>query len=231
MVPVTLVIAPAHMLASLMALPSRPDRWLERVYFGTVLKLAGTRVVVDGWEHVRPDRSYVIMPNHRSWMDVPVLHWALAGRDIRWVGKKEIVPVPLFGWAFGLSRHIKIDRQNRERGIRAIRRAARVSGGGVSIVIFPEGTRSETDRLLPFKKGGFHLAIDTGLEILPVAVGGTERIMRKREWTLRPGAARVTFRPPVSPPPQGKAGLPELMRAVRERIENALPQPIAKEGA
>ena len=98
-------------------------------------------------------------------------------------------------------------------------------------MIFPEGTRSETDRLLPFKKGGFHLAVDTGLEILPVAIAGTERIMRKREWTLRPGVARVTFRPPVAPPSEGKAALPELMRAVRERIEAALPQPIAKEGA
>jgi 1-acyl-sn-glycerol-3-phosphate acyltransferase len=229
--PLTAVWGVAHMLASLARLSGRPDRWIERVYFGTLLKLAGARVVVEGWENVRPDRPYVIMPNHRSWMDVPALDRALAGRDIRWVGKKEIVLVPFLGWAFGLSRHIKIDRQNRDRGIRAIRRAARVGGGDVSIVIFPEGTRSETDRLLPFKKGGFHLAIDTGLEILPVAIAGTERIMRKRGWALRPGVARVTFRPPVAPPPEGKAALPELMRAVRERIETALPEPIAKEGA
>ena len=229
--PLTAVAAIPHMLVSLVALPSRPERWIERLYFGTLLELAGARVVVDGWENVRPDRSYIIMPNHRSWMDVPALHWALGGRDIRGVGKKEIVPVPFLGWAFGLSRHIKIDRQNHDRGVRAIRRAAQVGGGDVSIVIFPEGTRSETDRLLPFKKGGFHLAVDTGLEILPVAIAGTERIMRKREWTLRPGVARVTFRPPVAPPSEGKAALPELMRAVRERIEAALPQPIAKEGA
>ncbi len=229
--PLVVLAGLAHMLVSLIGPPSRPERGLERFFFGTLLKLAGTRVVVDGWEHVRANRSYVIMPNHRSWMDVPALHWALGSRDIRWVGKKEIVPVPFLGWAFGLSRHIKIDRQNHERGIRAIRRAARVSGGGVSIVIFPEGTRSETDRLLPFKKGGFHLALDTGLEILPVAIAGTERIMRKREWTLRPGTARVTFCPPVAPPPEGKAALPELMRVVRERIEETLSQPIAKEGA
>jgi 1-acyl-sn-glycerol-3-phosphate acyltransferase len=229
--PMTVLVGAAHMLLSLLALPSRPERGLERFWFGLLLKLAGARVLVRGWEHVRADRSYVIMPNHRSWMDVPALHWALGHRDIRWVGKKEIVPVPVLGWAFGVSRHIKIDRHNRERGIRAIRQAARVSGGGVSIVIFPEGTRSVTAELLPFKKGGFHLALDTGLEILPVAISGTERIMRKREWTLHPGIAQVTFCPPVARPSGGKAALPELMQAVRERIQGALSQPMAKEVA
>jgi 1-acyl-sn-glycerol-3-phosphate acyltransferase len=229
--PLTVVLGIAHMLVSVLALPGRPERVIERVYFGALLKLSGVRVAVSGWEHVRPDHAYVFMPNHRSWMDVPILHVALGGRDIRWVGKKEIVPVPFFGWAFGLSRHIKIDRGNRERGIRAIRSAAQVGGGGVSVVIFPEGTRSVNEDLLPFKKGGFHLALDAGLEILPVAISGTERIMRKREWILRPGTAHVTFIPPVAPLPGGKAALPDLMRAVRERIQGALSQPIAKEVA
>lgn len=229
--PLTAALGTAHMLVSALALPGRPERALERLYFGALLKLAGVRVTVRGWEHVRPDHAYVFMPNHRSWMDVPILHVALAERDIRWVGKKEIVPVPFLGWAFGLSRHIKIDRRNRERGIRAIRRAAQVGGGGVSVVIFPEGTRSVNEDLLPFKKGGFHLALDAGLEILPVAIAGTERIMRKREWILRPGTAHVTFVPPVALPPEGKAALLDLMRAVQERIQGALSQPIAKEGA
>ncbi len=229
--PLTAALGTAHMLVSALALPGRPERALERFYFGALLKLAGVRVAVRGWEHVRPHHAYVFMPNHRSWMDVPILHVALAERDIRWVGKKEIVPVPFLGWAFGLSRHIKIDRRNRERGIRAIRRAAQVGGGGVSVVIFPEGTRSVNEDLLPFKKGGFHLALDAGLEILPVAIAGTERIMRKREWVLRPGSAHVTFVPPVALPPEGKAALLDLMRAVQERIQGALSQPIAKEVA
>jgi 1-acyl-sn-glycerol-3-phosphate acyltransferase len=229
MVPLTVLVSLAHVVASLLALPGRPERRLERFWFGVVLWLAGVRLDVHGWPNVRPDRSYVIMPNHRSWMDVPVLHLSLAGRDIRWVGKKEIARVPFLGWAFAVSRHIKIDRQNRERGIRAIQKAAAMSGGGVSIVIFPEGTRSPTPELLPFKKGGFHLALDTGLEILPVAISGTERIMRKREWTIRPGAVRVTFCEPVEAPRGGKATLPRLMRTVRERIREALAQPLPEE--
>lgn len=230
MVPFTIAGAFVHMALSL---ANRDDaqRRFERFWFGAVLRLARARVEVRGRERLRPGASYVIMPNHRSWFDIPVLYRGIGDLDFRWVGKREIVPVPFFGWSFGLSRHIVIDRHRREEGIRAIRRAARVSGGGVSIMIFPEGTRSLSRELLPFKKGGFHLAVDTGLEILPIAIEGTERVMRKREWTIRPGTVTLTVCEPMAPPPQGKAALPQVMEAVRERILAALHPPTAKEAS
>lgn len=228
--PLTVAIAPVHIALSLLALPRRPERRLERFWFGAVLQAAGVRVRIRGRERVQEGRSYVIMANHRSWLDVAILHLALGDRDVRWIGKKEIVRVPLFGWAFAASRHIAIDRGDLDRAVRAIRRAAEVGGGGVSIVMFPEGTRSPGEELLPFKKGGFHLAVDAGLPILPVALTGTERVMRKRSWTVRPGQVDVAFCEPVLPGPGGKAALPQLIGAVRERIEAALRQLHPKEG-
>jgi 1-acyl-sn-glycerol-3-phosphate acyltransferase len=228
-VPLTVAAASAHILLSLLRLEGRPERAFERFWCWAVLRIARVGVRVSGAEHLQAGRSFIIMPNHRSWFDIPALHWALGERDTRWVGKKELVPVPFFGWAFGLSRHIVIDRQNREKGIRAIRRAAEMSGGGVSIVIFPEGTRSLTDEMLPFKKGGFHLALDTGLEILPVAISGAEKVLRKRAWLIHSGEVDVVFCEPVAAAGYGKQNLPKLMDVVRERIQTALPPTIAKE--
>ena len=229
LLPLTVVGGAVHMLLRLVNRARRLQGAFERLWFWVVLHLAGVEVRVHGQGHLERGRSYIIMPNHRSWFDVPALHWALGHRDVRWVGKKEIVRVPFFGWAFGLSRHIEIDRRNREKAISAIRRAAEVTGAGVSIVIFPEGTRSYTQEPLPFKKGGFHLALDTGLEILPVAVAGTERVMRRGEWTIRPGKVDVIFCEPVASAGRRKADLPLLMETVRERIRVALSQPTGEE--
>lgn len=220
----TAASATLYVLLCLVDREGEPARAVERFWVRGILWLGGVDLRVHEAHHLRPATPYVIMANHRSWFDIPALHRALGRRDTRWVGKKELLPIPFFGWAFAVSRHIAIDRQHRERGVRAIRRAARVSGGSVSIVIFPEGTRSPTRALLPFKKGGFHLALDTGLDILPVAIAGTERILGKGAWTVRPGPADVIFCEPVQAAGRGKGELPGLMQAVRERIEGALNQ-------
>ena len=103
-----------------------------------------------------------------------------------WGSSGEVRPQGVFGWAFGLSRHVAIDRQNRSRALDALNRAAAESTAGVTFVIMPEGTRSRDRRLQPFKKGGFHLAIDTGLPILPVGIAGSERLMPKGTWWFLP---------------------------------------------
>lgn len=220
--PLVVVGAVIYIPLSLLDRGGRLPSAFERLWYGAVLRVARVRVRVRGARNARQGGSYIIMPNHRSWFDIPVIHEALGVRDIRWVGKKEIMRVPFFGWAFALSRHIAIDRADREKGIRAIRRAAAMSGGGVSIVIFPEGTRSPRGEMLPFKKGGFHLAAETGLEILPLAIVGTERVMRKGARTLHPGTVEVTVCEPLSATGLGKSALPGLMTEVRERIRSAL---------
>lgn len=220
----TLVVAALYVPSAIVSPDGRFVRGLERFWVWFILRGSNVKLSVDGLEHVRTGSSYIVMANHRSMYDIPALHYLLGrDRDLRWVGKHELTRVPVFGWAFGMSRHIAIDRQNRPRAVEALKRAAAESSAGVTFVIMPEGTRSRDRRLLPFKKGGFHLAIDTGLPILPVGISGSERLMPKGTWWILPGAIHVSVRPPVSLAGWSKDRLEELVERVRAEIQSALP--------
>lgn len=217
-------------IAAPIAPESRFLRSLERFYVGFILVVSNVDLRSDGLENEEPGKSYIVMANHRSMYDIPAVHYLLGrGRDLRWIGKKEMLRVPVFGWAYGLSRHIAIDRQNRRKGIEALKRAAAASKEGVSFVIMPEGTRSLDGSLGPFKKGGFHLAVDTGLPILPVAIEGSEKLMRKGAWWILHGTITVTVRPAIPTADLTKTDLTPLLERVRAEIQSALPEPAAKQ--
>ena len=223
----TLVVGTLHIAGSLIAPEGRWGRWLEMAYVWTILHASNVKLTAEGLEHVTPGRSYIVMANHRSMYDIPVLHYLLGrGRDLRWIGKQEVQRVPVFGWAYRVSRHVAIDRQNRAAAIETLRRAAAASRGGVSFVIMPEGTRSLTEDLLPFKKGGFHLALDTGLPILPVAIVGSEKLMRKGSWHIRAGAIHVRVRPAIETRDYVREDIDALADRVRSEIEEALHAPV-----
>lgn len=220
----TVVCAVLYLPAAPISPEGRFVRGIERFWAWFILRGSNVKLSVDGLEQVRKGSSYIVMANHRSMYDIPALHYLLGrDRDLRWVGKHELTSVPVFGWVFGASRHIAIDRQNRPRAVEALRRAAAESAAGVTFVIMPEGTRSRDRRLLPFKKGGFHLAIDTGLPILPVGIAGSERLMPKGTWWILPGAIHVGVRPPVSVAGCSKDRLEELVERVRAEVRSALP--------
>ncbi|HET6341773.1 MAG TPA: lysophospholipid acyltransferase family protein [Gemmatimonadota bacterium] len=220
----TLVVAALYVPSALVSPDGRFVRGLERFWVWFILRGSNVKLSVDGLEHVRAGSSYIVMANHRSMYDIPALHYLLGrGRDLRWIGKQELTRVPVFGWAFGTSRHIAIDRQNRPQAVEALKRAAAESTAGVTFVIMPEGTRSRDRRLQPFKKGGFHLSIDTGLPILPVGISGSERLMPKGTWWILPGAIHVSVRPPVDVAGWSKGRLNELVERVRSEVRSALP--------
>ena len=223
----TLVVGTLHIPGSLIAPEGRWNRWVEMAYMWVILHASNVKLTVEGLEHVTPGRSYIVMANHRSMYDIPVLHYLLGrGRDLRWIGKQEVQRVPVFGWAYRLSRHVAIDRQNRSAAIQALRQAAAASREGVSFVIMPEGTRSVTEELLPFKKGGFHLALDTGLPILPVAIVGSDELMRKGSWHIRAGAIHVLVRPVVEVQDHPRDDIDGLVERVRAAIAAALREPV-----
>lgn len=214
---------PLYLVVTAFEPEGRAARALERFWAWFILWGSRVRLSARGFDHVVPGQSYVVMANHLSLYDIPVLHYLLGRRrDLRWIGKRELVEVPVFGWAFGQSRHIAIDRQHRERGIAALRRAAAASAEGVSFAIMPEGTRSTGGRLLPFKKGGFHLAIDTGLPILPVAIRGSDRLMRKGSWLILPGGIEVVVMPPIAVEGLDKDDVDDLLDRTRAAIETGL---------
>jgi 1-acyl-sn-glycerol-3-phosphate acyltransferase len=174
-----------------------------------------------GWEQlpetIREGRQSVIfMSNHESQMDPPILVAALPVPAV-YIAKKELQYVPFIGWAAWAAGVIFIDRGDRDRAFRSIRDAAAQIRGGKNVVIFPEGTRSRTGQMLPFKKGGFALAQDAGVPIIPMATVGGFHVLASGSLRIHPGQYTVLLGEPVQP-----ADFPDreaLMKEVRTRIE------------
>lgn len=161
------------------------------------LDLADMTLDIRGAEAVDWSRAYVVMSNHQSLFDIPVMTVAVPG-SLRFVAKKELFRVPVWGSAMRAANIISIDRQNRSSAIDSLKDAADVLKAGIHIWIAPEGTRSLSGRLLPLKKGGFMLALAAGAPILPVAVSGTRNARRKHERHIVRGVqARVTIGQPI----------------------------------
>lgn len=186
-----------------------------------LLRTAGVQVRVEGLEHLDPDRSYVFMSNHQSHFDVLALLHALPF-DLRAVTKQELARVPLFGWALAAAGFIFVDRSNRDRAIASLARAGEVLRSGRSILVFAEGTRSPDGALLPFKKGGFMMALGAGAPVVPVAVAGSRDVLAKHSLRLRPGPIRVRVMPPIETAGRGSGDRDRLMTEVRRAIERGL---------
>jgi 1-acyl-sn-glycerol-3-phosphate acyltransferase len=182
--------------------------------------LVGVKIVVRGLEHLHPGRSYIFMSNHVSNLDPPVLIPVVPGRCSVLV-KKELFRVPVLGTGMKIAELVPVDRRDRESAIASMQEAVKVLRKGLHMIIFPEGTRSVDGRLLPFKKGPFHLAMDSGAPVVPVTISGTYESWPKGRFALRPGTATVQFHPPLDP--RDFAGREALMTAVREAIASALP--------
>ncbi|PLX86277.1 MAG: 1-acyl-sn-glycerol-3-phosphate acyltransferase [Desulfuromonas sp.] len=185
------------------------------------LVLAGVRLEVTGEELLEREQSVIYMANHQGNFDILALMAGLPGQ-FRWLAKEELFRVPLFGFAMRRSGYIPIDRSDRKKAIRSMSEAARRIAGGSSVVVFPEGTRSPDGSLLPFKKGGFMLALQSRVPMVPVAILGSGDIMPKGSRWIHPGTIRVKIFPPLETADKGTRDREELMAAVRRPIENAL---------
>jgi 1-acyl-sn-glycerol-3-phosphate acyltransferase len=198
----------------------RLQRWAANI-----VKNAGIRLHVTGREHLLPHETYLVMSNHQSLYDIPVLFHVI-GSNMRMITKEELFRVPVFGKALDAGGFISIDRSNRVAAIRSLDRARALLASGTHVWIAPEGTRSRTGRLLPFKKGAFYLALEAGLPILPVTVSGTRDALPAKGLRSTPGAdVYITIHAKVDPRPyaaRGKDGRDALMADVRHVLESAL---------
>jgi 1-acyl-sn-glycerol-3-phosphate acyltransferase len=185
------------------------------------LRAAGVRVVVEGRARVPADTPCLYMANHQSNLDPPLLAGVQPANAAMMV-KDSLMRIPILGLAMRLGGCVPVERSGRMQNAKeSLRAAAAVLRSGLSITIFPEGTRSETGQLLPFKKGPFFLAMQTGVPVVPVTISGTGAILRKGSQRLRPGTAHVCFHAALDP--RQFQSRDELLEAVHAAIASALP--------
>jgi 1-acyl-sn-glycerol-3-phosphate acyltransferase len=201
--------------------------WIGRTWLSWIFHACGIRVVAEGLEHIDRTQPYVIMSNHQSVLDVGALVLTLPV-SWRFVAKRELTYVPFFGWALGLSDQVVIDRGNRTRSMQSLARAAERIRGGINVIIFPEGTRSETGELGEFKSGGFHLAIQAQVPILPATVSGSFELIPKRSLRIHSGTIRVVYGTPIPTTGFTSDQRSELKERVRAAIARGFDAPLQR---
>jgi 1-acyl-sn-glycerol-3-phosphate acyltransferase len=191
----TIVLGTASLMGSLFERRGRFAHGCARTWSWLILATTGVSVDVRGLEYLNPARTYIFVSNHQSIYDIPVI-FANLPYQLRIIAKESLGSFPFLGWHLRRSGHLLVDRKRPDRaGILGRWRA--LVKEGLSLIIFPEGTRSADGRLAPFKAGSLLLAIEAKLPIVPVSVDGTRLVMHKGELTTRPGAVRLTLHPPV----------------------------------
>jgi 1-acyl-sn-glycerol-3-phosphate acyltransferase len=195
------------------------------VWIRGTLAIFEVKLEVSGRENLDPDRTYVVMANHRSQLDPVAMGVAVLPRVTRWVAKKELRRVPILGKTLELTGQIFIDRGDRNSAVSALSRHA--GDRDALICFFPEGHRSSTRELLPFKKGAASFAISSGMAVLPMAVSGSERCIPNHSIISTPGTIRVIFGTPIETTGMTEDDRGPLTERVREEIQRML---IAVEG-
>jgi 1-acyl-sn-glycerol-3-phosphate acyltransferase len=185
------------------------------------VRAAGIKIDIHGFENIPAGRSCIFMSNHVSNLDPPVMIPLLPGRSSVLL-KKELMNIPILGRAMRMAKFVPVERGSRRDTAKAsVEAAAEALRSGLHIVVYPEGTRSPDGRLSNFKKGPFFLAQETQAPIIPIALSGTQSMMRKGSYAITPGLARIQLLPAIEP--SDYATREELISAVRNAIAEALP--------
>ena len=220
----TILHASAAIIAGLFRVKNRPGGvydWSNTDWARDILSAAGTPVVASGLEHIPRDQPVIYASNHSSMFDIWALFATLPG-SVRFVAKRELFRIPVLGRAMLAVGHVPIDRTARKRAFEAYDEAARMIRGGTSVVVFPEGTRSRTGELLPFKNAPFGLAIAAQVPIVPVYVHHTFEILPKGAWRLRPRPIRLLVGqtiPTVGRRPEDREQLRDEVRAAMVALQ------------
>ena len=183
-----------------------------------VVAVSGVKVRVTGLQNVPRGQPVLFLSNHQGAFDIPALQSVLPVQ-FRWVAKKNLFKVPFVGWSMRLAGYISIDRENPAEAVKSMEEAAEKMSRGSSVVIFPEGTRSETGALLPFKRGAFMLARKSGRPIVPVAISGTSGILKKGGFIVNPVRVTIAIGSPI---PIGSSDEKELRNMTKRQVEAML---------
>jgi 1-acyl-sn-glycerol-3-phosphate acyltransferase len=218
----TIFFGLAAAFAALLARGGNISHLVGRLWARLMLFVSGVKVQVSGLENVAPNEAYVYAANHQSQFDI----FALLGHlpiQFRWLAKAELFRLPFLGVGMKGAGYIPIDRSNRRAAFQSIDLAAARVREGISIVIFPEGTRSLDGKLKDFKKGGFHLAIKSRRPMVPVSISGTFSILPREGFRVRPREVRIHVGEPVLTEDVTSKDRDWLISEIRRRIQAHLP--------
>lgn len=216
-VPLSAFVALLVSLIGMLRSSARAIDWLIRRWARVVLAAAGVAVEVVGVEKLDPARRYVLVGNHASYLDIPVLFVAVP-QPLRFFAKRSLFHIPFFGWGLRASGFIPIDRKKRSRNLASFDLATTRIEKGNSIAIFPEEGRSREPQMRPFKRGAFLLALKSDLPIVPVAIAGTWDVLPATRSSVRPGTVVVRIGEPIETAQLSIRQKDELMRETRSQI-------------
>ena len=187
----------------------------------SICSASGVGVAISGTEQLNPEKPYIFAANHSSQFDIFVLQGFL-GVDFRWLAKKELFNVPIWGPAMRRSGYIPIDRSHGRKAIKSLDEAAQKIATGTSVVIFPEGTRSKDGKLHDFKAGAMVLAIKSAVPIVPVAILGTYEILPKGKLLMTPGKVQIRVGRPIETKNYRSKDKHDLARVSQEAVADLL---------
>ncbi len=206
------------MVAMIVTLNASASLYVVQRWWSPVLLWAGGATLhVSGHENLVKGQPYIFVSNHQSTIDIPAVFRALWPVDFRFVSKKVLQYVPFIGWYMTAARFVFIDRANHRNALKSLQLAGERIRGGISVVMFAEGTRSEDCRVLPFKKGPFALAMQARVPVVPIAITGSGILMPKNSWNIKPGPIHVSIGKPIDVEQFGNNQL-ALMRAARDAV-------------
>jgi 1-acyl-sn-glycerol-3-phosphate acyltransferase len=218
----TIVLGTASLLSTLVDRDGALGHRCARAWAWLILKTTGVRVRVSGMEHVNASASYVVAANHQSIYDIPIVFASLP-LQLRIVAKDSLGHVPFLGWHLRRTGHLLVDRRNPGAGI--LKRMAHLIRGARSLIVFPEGTRSQDGAVGRFKGGIFLLAIDSSLPVLPVSIARSRFVMSKGRLMVCPGEVSLTVHPAIPTTGITREQARDLAERVRDVVRAAVDEP------
>lgn len=212
----TIVLGTLSIGSSLFQKTGSFAHWCARTWSRLILITTGVRVDVRGLERLEPGRTYVFVANHQSIYDIPILFWSLP-YQLRIIAKESLGHVPFLGWHLRRTGHLLVDRSRRSH-TRVIDWASRLTSNGLSLIVFPEGTRSRDGRVAEFKGGSFFLALEAGLPIVPIAVVGSRHVMLKGRLATYPGHVTLVIHDPIDTSGMSRKDAREIAERVRRVV-------------
>ena len=218
----TALTATVTILFSLIGLGRTVGYYCPMLWARAFCLLSWVRVTVSGRDNIDKRTSYVFVANHQGSYDIFAVYGFL-GHQFRWMMKKALENIPLVGYSCRVSGHIYVDKSSPAAIRRTMQEARQRLQGGISVVVFPEGSRERAGRLTPFKRGAYMLATELGLPVVPITIDGAYAVMPRDAKLPRPGHIRLTIHKPIFADENGNHDLPALMEQSREAIASALP--------